>query len=226
MPPRPRQLHDEYFKKAKDEGYLARSAYKLKEIQEKRKLIRSGDAVLDLGCAPGSWMQVASELVGPRGYVVGIDLTPITHPFGSNVHHIQGDIYKTPADKLRPAPDQLFDVVISDMAPNTSGHGDDFLSVRLCRRMLDLLPDLLRPRGNAVMKVLEGTDFPALLEECKVEFADAGALKPKASRDVSRETFIWCKGYLAKPRPIQEPARKLPPHLRPGGDHPRSSSRA
>lgn len=215
MPPRPRQLHDEYFKKAKEEGYLARSAYKLKEIQEKRRLIRSGDAVLDLGCAPGSWMQVASEIVGDRGIVMGIDLTPIQHQFRPNVHHMQGDIYKTPADDLRPGPSKLFDVVISDMAPNTSGHGDDFLSVRLCRRMLDLLPDLLKPRGNAVMKVLEGTDFPALLEECKSEFADAGALKPKASRDVSRETFIWCKGYLAKPRPQAAETSKLPPHLRP-----------
>ncbi len=195
MPPKPRKLHDEYFKKAKDEGYLARSAYKLLEINERKRLIHPGDAVLDLGCAPGSWMQVASKIVGPEGCVVGIDLQRVTHKFPSNVRVLEGDIYKTPASVLMEGVGGPFDAVISDMAPNTSGHGDDYLSVRLCRRMIQLLPDLLRLHGGVTMKVLEGAEFPELLKEVKSLFRDAGAFKPKASRDVSREIFICAKGY-------------------------------
>ncbi len=207
MPPQRRQLHDEFFKRAKDEGYLARSAYKLIEITEKKWLIKRGDAVLDLGCAPGSWLQVAEKMVGPEGVVVGIDLSDVRHRFGDNVHVVKGDIYQTPPEVLIGGMGMPFDVVMSDMAPSTSGHGDDFLSVRLCRRMIDLLPHLLRRGGHTLMKVLEGEEFPTLLREVKALFADAGGMKPKASRDVSREMFIWGKGYkgIAIPRPEAKP---------------------
>ena len=195
MPPKPRKLHDQYFLKAKTEGYLARSAYKLLEINERKRLIHPGDAVLDLGCAPGSWLQVASQIVGEEGCVVGIDLQRVTHRFPPNVRIIEGDIYKTPASMLMEGLDRPFDAVVSDMAPNTSGHGDDYLSVRLCRRMIELLPDTLRLHGSVTMKVLEGAEFPELLKEVKALFRDAGAFKPKSSREVSREIFICGKGY-------------------------------
>ncbi len=195
MPPQRRQLHDEYFKKAKAEGYLARSAYKLIEITEKKWLIKRGDAVLDLGCAPGSWLQVAEKMVGPEGVVVGIDLSDVRHRFGDNVHVVKGDIYQTPPEVLIGGMGMPFDVVMSDMAPSTSGHGDDFLSVRLCRHMIQMLPHLLRRGGHTLMKVLEGEEFPTLLREVRALFGDAGGMKPKASRDVSREMFIWGKGY-------------------------------
>lgn len=195
MPPQRRQLHDEYFKKAKAEGYLARSAYKLIEITEKKWLIKRGDAVLDLGCAPGSWLQVAEKMVGPEGVVVGIDLSDVRHRFGDNVHIVKGDIYQTPPEVLIGGMGMPFDVVMSDMAPSTSGHGDDFLSVRLCRHMIQILPHLLRRGGHTLMKVLEGEEFPTLLREVRALFGDAGGIKPKASRDVSREMFIWGKGY-------------------------------
>jgi 23S rRNA (uridine2552-2'-O)-methyltransferase len=190
-----RQLHDQYFKKAKAEGYLARSAYKLQEIQERARLIRPGDRVLDLGCAPGSWMQVAAEVVGPKGVVVGIDLQEIRHAFDPNVRTLQADVYKVPAATLLEMSGGLFDVALSDMAPNTSGAGDDFLSVRLCRRMLELINGLLRPGGNAAMKVLEGAEYMDLLRETQSVFRDARGFKPKASREVSREMFIVAKGY-------------------------------
>src|SRR5580765_4933079 len=90
-----RILHDEYFRKAKEEGYLARSAYKLKEINERKRLFGAGQRVLDLGCAPGAWLQVAAETVGPRGVVIGIDLQEIREPIAENVHTLVGDIYKT-----------------------------------------------------------------------------------------------------------------------------------
>lgn len=190
-----RILHDEFFKKAKAEGYLARSAYKLKEIQERHRLLRSGMKVVDLGCAPGSWLQVASEIVGPKGLVIGIDLQEVPEVLGPNVRTIVGDIFKTDATALLPDPDSKFDVVLSDMAPNTSGHGDDALSVRLCRRVLELLPSLLARRGGCAMKVLEGSGYSELLKDCRRHFAKAKGLKPRASRDASREIFIVAEGY-------------------------------
>lgn len=200
--PRKRELHDRYFRQAKTEGYAARSAFKLKEIQERHRLIKRGDRVLDLGCAPGSWLQVCAELVGPEGRVVGIDLLRTRVPPMPNVNVIEGDIYATDPVTLRNLaypelsgePPQ-FDVVISDMAPNTSGHGDHFLSVRLCRRILELLPSLLRSSGAATMKIFEGEEFPEFVKECRAAFGSVWIFKPKASRDVSRETYIIAKGY-------------------------------
>lgn len=208
----PRKLHDRYFKQAKAEGYLARSAYKLLEIQERHGVMRRGDRVLDLGCAPGSWMQVAEKLVGPRGLVVGVDLSPVTHRFPPHVHHFVGDVFLIDAGQLLGVEQNAvgrsnplegvprFDVVLSDMAPSTTGHGDDFLSVRLCRRILELVPDVLRPGGVLVMKVLEGEEFPQLLNETRVVFASIKGFKPKASRDVSREMFIIASGWKGRHR--------------------------
>lgn len=196
-----RVLHDQYFKKAKAEGYLARSAYKLAEIQERKRLIRPGGGarVLDLGCAPGAWLQVASQIVGPKGRVVGIDLSATDHSFAANVTTLVGDIYKADARVLLEAGGltggDRFDVVLSDMAPNTTGAGDDFLSVRLCRRVLDLLPAILRTGGNLVMKVFEGEEYPALVKETAAHFVEARGFKPKASREVSREMYIVAMGY-------------------------------
>jgi 23S rRNA (uridine2552-2'-O)-methyltransferase len=196
--PRPRQLHDEFFRKAKREGYLARSAYKLTEIDDKKKVLRRGDRVLDVGCAPGSWLQVAAQRIGPKGVVVGIDLQPVTESIGPNVRTVEGDATEVdPAELIALAgePPRPFDAVISDMAPKTTGAGDGFVSVRLCETLFDLCPGLLRPGGNLVMKVLEGESLPDLMTRIKPAFAKAGLTKPRASRDVSRETFIWATGY-------------------------------
>lgn len=198
--PQPRKLHDEYFKKAKVDGYLARSAYKLLEIDEKKNLIRKGDCVLDLGCAPGSWLQVAERQVGSKGLVLGIDLQDVRHEFGPTVKVLKGDAFTfDPKPYLEFLPrDGRFDVVLSDMAPNTTGHADDYASVKLCRRVLGMLPIALRPGGRLMMKVLEGAEFPELLKETKAMFVTAHAIKPKASRDLSREIFIVGLGFLAE----------------------------
>jgi len=195
-----RKLHDRYFRRAKREGYLARSAYKLTEIQRRRAVLGRGDRVLDLGCYPGSWLQVASEIVGARGSVVGIDLRETEHAFASHVVTACADFTTTSApDLLAMLGDDdehaRFDAVLSDMAPSTTGHGDHFVSERLCRTILDALPGLLKRRGNLVMKVLEGETFPDLLSCTRSVFRDAGALKPDACRDVSRETYIVAHGY-------------------------------
>jgi len=190
-----RKLHDKYFRQAKREGYVARSAYKLLEINKRRKLIRRGDRVLDLGCAPGSWLQVAEGIVGPDGEVVGIDLQRVTGSFGPNVRTIVGDFTTTGVDELLGDSEELFDVVISDMAPSTTGHGDHFISARLGQSIIDVLPELLRPRGTCTMKVLEGETFPELIRRMKHIFRIAGAIKPDACRDVSRETYVYGIGF-------------------------------
>ncbi|MFN9973183.1 MAG: SAM-dependent methyltransferase, partial [Phycisphaerae bacterium] len=178
-------------------------------------ILRSGMRVVDLGCAPGSWLQVASEIVGPKGLVIGIDLQDVRPGLAANVRTIAGDIFTTDAAALLPEPDAKFNAVISDMAPSTSGHGDDALSVRLCRRVLELLPSLLAPGGACVMKVLEGGGYPDLLRDCQRLFAKAKGLKPKASRDLSREIFIVAEGYrpvtAAKPTSVAKAAPKPGP---------------
>ena len=195
--PKPRKLHDQFFKQAKAEGYLARSAYKLLEINERKKLIKPGGRVLDLGCAPGAWLQVAADAVGERGVVVGIDLQETRHDFGPNVRALVADAYTVDPATLKElaAAPAGFDAVLSDMAPNTTGHGDDLLSARLCRRVLELLPALLRPGGNIAMKVFEGSEYPAVLRETAELFREARGFKPRASRDVSREMYIVAANF-------------------------------
>jgi len=210
--PQPRKLHDEFFKRSKAEGYVARSAYKLLEINEKKNLILIGHRVIDLGSAPGSWLQVSEKLTGRRGRVLGIDLQELNHPFGPNVLHFVADVFTTPPEVLlEPFGGRKANVLLSDMAPNTTGHGDDHLSARLCRRVLELAPSILKPGGNLLMKVLEGGDMPALMEETRALFREVGATKPAASRDVSREIFIWAKGFqgtLENDEVPQSPANK------------------
>ncbi len=202
-----RKLHDRFFKQAKAEGYAARSAYKLKQIQEKRQIVRWKDRVIDLGCAPGSWVQVASELVGPDGCVGGIDLKPVEIELPAQARTLVADIFKTDAATLLglATPEgksvRLADVLLSDMAPNTEGGagglGDHFRSIELCRRVLELAPALLRPGGNLVMKVFEGEAYPELLKDTQKMFAEVKGFKPEASRDVSREMFVVAKGLKA-----------------------------
>ncbi len=190
-----RILHDKYFKLAKAEGYLARSAYKLTELDSRFKLIRKRSRILDIGCAPGSWLQVAAERVGEEGRVVGIDLKRVDHRMPSVVFTLVGDIERTAPEMLTEPAGGLFDLVLSDMAANTSGHGDDLVSARLCRSVLALLPGLLAPGRGLAMKIFEGQEYPGVLRETKGLFRDARGFKPKASRDASREMFIVGKGY-------------------------------
>jgi len=201
-----RVLHDQYFKQAKARGYVARSAFKLVEVQDRKRLIRKGDHVLDLGCAPGAWLQVASEIVGPKGRVVGVDLQDVRNEAltggGAPIDTMMGDVFELAASELLtiggrdPAP---YDVLLSDMAPKTSGAGggsaDHFLSVRLCDRVLDLCPRVLRGGGALAMKVFEGEAYKDLLDRTSDLFADVKGFKPKASRDASREMYVIGKGF-------------------------------
>ncbi len=219
-----RWLHDHYFREAKREGYLSRAAYKLIEIDDRKKLLGKGDCVLDCGAAPGSWLQVAARRVGPRGIVVGVDLVSITHAFpdyGSCIRCVEGEFGELPAETLLAAaagpggsPARRFDVILSDMAPNTSGdHNiDHHHSVRLCESVLDRCGELLAPDGRLAMKVFEGVTYPDLLKRARRLFATAKGFKPKASRHGSTEIYIVAHGYLG---PGAEPSRDAPQEPRP-----------
>lgn len=193
--PRPRRVQDTYFHRAKAEGFLARSAFKLIEIDEKFHILDGARRVIDLGCAPGSWMQVVSQRTGPGAQILGIDLKRVEHPMPPGVTTLVADVTRIdPRELPVPAP---FDVVLSDMAPNTSGAGDDLVSASLCRDVLAVTPILLRPGGSLVMKILEGGETPAVVHETRVLFTAVKLFKPRSSREVSRETFIVAKGMKA-----------------------------
>ena len=203
-----REVQDHYFRLAKKEGYLSRAAYKLIEIDERRRILRTGDRVLDCGCAPGSWLQVASKIVGERGVVVGVDLQALRRKIADNVRVIAADFTTIdPMQPLRAAStggNRLFDAILSDMAPNTTGdpEGDHFNSVRLCEAVLERCPALLRPRvgdragGNLVMKVFEGSSYMSLLKRAERLFEDAKGFKPKASRSESTEMYIIARDWI------------------------------
>ena len=186
-----RELHDFFFKEAKRKGYRSRAAYKLSEKDEKKNILSKGDFVLDLGAAPGSWLQVISERIGEHGKAIGVDLKEIEEGLPYNVVTRQEDVLLL---TLKDFGGKLFDVVLSDMAPSTTGiktidhHG----SVNLCHSALDLSATLLKPGGNLIMKVFEGEAYPELLKRCANSFDTARGYKPKASRAISTEMFIVC----------------------------------
>jgi len=188
---------DHYTRQAKKDKYPARSVYKLKEIQQKNRIIRKGDAVLDLGCAPGSWLKYAAEVVGPTGRVVGIDLKPVTIDLPEQVEVLTGDIYEMLA-ALKEDAGSGYNVVLSDMAPATTGnkHVDAARSMGLCEAALYVAKDVLRPGGRFVCKIFQGPDFQAFLAEVRQSFKKQKIFKPQSSRKASREIFIIGLGKL------------------------------
>lgn len=197
---RKNQGKDRFFRQAKAEGYRARSAYKLQEINQKFRVIRPGDLVLDVGAAPGSWSQVASEVVGTRGRVVAVDIQRIEPLPGVSV--IQGDI-RDPvvlAAIQGAAGDQRFNTVISDIAPNTTGvaFADQARSMELSLFALTVAVRLLRRGGNFVTKVFEGPDFDELLALTRRYFRTARPFNPEATRRESKETFIVANTLKAR----------------------------
>jgi 23S rRNA (uridine2552-2'-O)-methyltransferase len=187
--------HDGYYKKAKKEGYRARSSYKLEQINARYNLIKEGDTVLDLGAAPGGWSQIALEIVGPQGKVVGVDIQSIK-PI-DNVIFIKGDLIKPETlQKISEAIDSV-DVVVSDMSPNITGHYsmDQARSVALAEIALDVAKKLLKKSGNFVVKVFQGDLFPDFQKEVEASFGFTKAHSPKASRKQSSEIYLIGKGY-------------------------------
>ena len=190
-----RNRHDHFYKMAKKEGYRSRAAYKLKQINTRFHIIRRGDVVVDLGAAPGGWTQVAAELAGNRGTVVGVDLQSISSIDGAVT--LRGDIKSEETiDAIRQAVGSA-DVVLSDAAPNLAGDWsyDHARSVDLAEHALACAQQILRPGGNFVVKVFHGDLFAGYLQNVKLLFRNVYSHSPMASRKASAEMYIVAKMF-------------------------------
>lgn len=182
---------DHYTRQAKRENYPARSVYKLKEIQSKYSLIRRGSRVLDLGCAPGAWLRYAAEVTGTKGLVVGIDLKPVKISLPAQVQTHVADITKLD-DAWWQDLGIRFGVVLSDMAPATTGNRqvDALRSCGLCETAWSLAEQILIPGGHFVCKIFQGSDFKAFSDMIHRQFTQHRTFKPQSSRKASSEIYI------------------------------------
>ncbi len=188
--PRP-GVPDPFRTRARAEGFVARAIYKLKEIDEKYRLFRPGQRVLDLGCAPGSWLQYLASRVGPRGLVVGVDTAELAIQIAPPLYFLRAGVESLDLETLT-AISPGFDVVVSDLAPKTTGvrEVDAQRSLDLARQALDLARRLLRPGGHFLVKIFAGPDLPGLAVVIQKEFRTFRQLKPAGSRAASRELYL------------------------------------
>ena len=188
---------DHYVQRAQREGYRSRACYKLLEIQDRDKFIKPGMTVVDLGAAPGSWSQVAAQLVGHRGRVIASDILAMDSLAG--VEFVQGDfteeaVFAQILDAINAHP---VDLVISDMAPNMSGMNavDQPRSMVLVELALDMACQVLKPGGVFLSKVFQGEGFEELLRTSRAGFGKVLTRKPAASRPRSREVYLLARDY-------------------------------
>jgi 23S rRNA (uridine2552-2'-O)-methyltransferase len=188
---------DRFHRKAQAAGYRARAVFKLEEVDRKLGLLRPGARVLDLGCAPGSWLQYAAERVGRGGRLVGIDRAPVDLS-APNMRLLVGDVFQVSREELLGELDS-FDVVLSDMAPDTTGirHVDQARSEALFERALDLATTTLAHGGHFLAKLFQGPEFTALVGRCRREFSRVAIHKPAGSRTASIEQYVAGLGFHA-----------------------------
>lgn len=194
---------DDYYNRAKQEGYRARSAYKLKQLDEAAHLLSPGDRVVDLGAAPGGWLQVAAERVGEDGLVVGVDFQRIdsVERGDAPVETLRGDVTdENVREEIRETIGEA-DVVLSDMAPNLTGEYsvDHARSVHLARQAFETARAVLGPGGDFAVKVFEGIDLDDFRADLDDEFDYVRIVNPDASRDASSEVYLVGKGFLTAP---------------------------
>jgi len=182
---------DHYSQRAKKERFPARSVYKLKEIQKKYGLIKKGNKILDLGCAPGSWLLYAADLTGNTGHVTGIDLVPVKIHVPSHVKIYTGDILSMD-EAYFSSLGQDFNIVMSDMAPSTTGNRlvDSTRSFNLCQMALTVAQTTLKTGGSFVCKIFQGEDFKKFSDSVKAVFNRHKIFKPQSTRKVSKEIYI------------------------------------
>jgi 23S rRNA (uridine2552-2'-O)-methyltransferase len=190
-----RVRRDHFHQRAQKAGFRSRAVFKLEEIDNSLRLFAPGDRVLDLGCAPGSWLQYASGVVGERGRLVGIDRNPLKAGL-PNTRVIVGDIYAVTAADLR-GDLAAFDVVMSDMAPDTTGirHVDQARSEALFERALEIAAETLAPGGHFVGKLFQGPDWQRLIAECRRRYGQVKTVKPESSRSFSIEQYVVARGF-------------------------------
>ncbi|MBF0229900.1 MAG: RlmE family RNA methyltransferase [Desulfamplus sp.] len=208
------QWADHLTEKAKHDNYPARSVYKLMEIQKKFNILKKGDNILDLGCAPGSWLLYASQLIRvdkkiaievdnrvaigiDKGIAIGIDLQKVEIKLPSNAQTIQGDIFNL---NDLPAPNIVkeYDVILSDMAPSTTGRKDvdAARSFELCEVALKVACEWLTTGGNFVCKIFQGAEFKQFEQNVKTKFKQTSVFKPESCRSASKEIYIIGKGKI------------------------------
>jgi 23S rRNA (uridine2552-2'-O)-methyltransferase len=210
------QVQDIWFHRAKAAGYRARSAFKLLQIQEKTSLIRPDTIALDLGCAPGSWLQVLSQIVGENGRILGVDLQEVDKFSQKHITTLVGDMMAADThEKIREYLAEIhqakigtheawwindkggFHLITSDVAPKTTGRTDDdqYHSAMLCLEVLKIAEKFLTPGGSLVMKIFVGRDLSQVLHKAKYMFKKIQTIKPAACRDRSFEEYVVCKGF-------------------------------
>jgi 23S rRNA (uridine2552-2'-O)-methyltransferase len=188
--PRP-GVTDSYRRQARAEGFLSRAIYKLKAIDEKYRLFRRGQRVLDLGCSPGSWLQYIALRIGPEGLALGVDLevpqVSLAHP----LYFVHGDALSLDFEAIR-AQSPYFDVIVSDLAPKTSGIKgvDQQRSLELAQRAWGVAQELLAPGGHFLVKIFEGPDSVGLATQLKRAFRQFHRIKPAGSRPASKECYL------------------------------------
>ncbi len=196
-----RQLNDPYVVEAKARGYRSRAAFKLLQLDERFQLIERGAKVIDLGCAPGGWLQVVAERLGPDGRLVGIDLLPVAPLEGAEI--LEGDFLEESApEQLQAALGGKADLVLSDMAANTVGHKktDHIRTMALAEAAALFALEILAPGGAFVSKVLQGGTEAELLTLLKRNFESVRHAKPPASRKDSSEMYLVAKGFRGESR--------------------------
>ncbi len=193
-----KRKNDKFYKKAKEEGYRSRASYKLKQLDEKYNLIRKGDIIIDLGAAPGGWLQVGMEKTGKNGEIIGVDLEEINEIDKPNLKTIKGDLTEEETkNKIQKNLPKKADVIISDASPKITGNWDidHARSIDLGNHCLKIAEKNLKTGGNLLMKIFQGEYFPELLKKSKQKFDFCKSSKPEASRDQSSEIYIIGKRF-------------------------------
>ena len=216
--PRP-GVADSYRRQARVEGFVSRAVYKLKAIDEKYRLFRRGYRVLDLGCSPGSWLQYIASRIGPEGLALGVDLKApqisLVHP----LYFIHGDVLSLDFKAIR---DQspYFDVIVSDLAPKTSGIKgvDQQRSLELAKRAWEAAQELLAPGGHFLVKIFEGPDSGDLIAQLKKAFRQCHRVKPAGSRPASKEYYLLGLGKRIGKRQEADSAKSTATCNSPGSE--------
>lgn len=193
-----RQRSDHFTRKARQQNFPARSVFKLEELDKKYRLIRVGNTVLDLGCAPGSWLMYASQQVGPKGLVVGVDRHGLKTTLPQNARFLKLDALSLEQSDLSGAGVDRFDIVLSDMAPHTSGNRfvDQQRSLRLFLRALTLAKEYSRAGGAFVGKIFQSEDLEEAKGEAESLFNTVRIARPKATKKQSYEVYVVCQGFI------------------------------